>query len=338
MTVQIIRGPLVDAPTPAKRAGGLLDVAEVHEGLSWVDPNDMFVSWNCLYPNETTMCLPDPTPQKSFGAPTSVDGTAFAVYLGGQCKPLGADVEANISRVFDLRESRAVEEQFQANVLALGTAVSGTPVSSAHALALMENALADAYAGVGTIHMSLFMATLLLQNSLIFAEGGQFYTYLGTKVVVGSGYSSSVLYGTGDVVLYRGEKVLVEAPDTANNVVNVLAERAYVAVGDCVSLKIEGIPSPQAAPTGPGDPTPTPDLITGTATLVGPGASWTPPSGDLRAVTVVATLGSVDVDGEPVTAPHSVSFDADEGEVLTPPTIEATDSGDQAVVSWVVVP
>jgi hypothetical protein len=248
MTVQqISRGPIIDAPTPDRRTGELLSVADVHEGMAWVDPNDLFVSWNCLEANWVDVCAADTTPAKTFGSPSLVDGVRFAVYLGGACKPLGGDAEANIDRVFALRESRAVEKRLEALVLGNGTAVSGSPVSAAHALAMMENALGDQYAGVGTIHMSPLMATLLGQNQLIVERAGRFYTLLGTKVVVGTGYSSTALYGTGDVTLYRGDRVLVESPDTTNNVVNVLAERAYIAVGDCVSLKMTGVPMPTGA-------------------------------------------------------------------------------------------
>jgi hypothetical protein len=249
---QVLRAALVEAPTPAKREHELLDVADVHEGMAWIDNNDMFTSWNCLDVNAVDICAPDTTPAKIFGSPSLVDGAKFAVYLGGACKPVSAEVESNIDRVFDLRESRGVEKQFEVRILGSGTAVSGSPVSAAHALAMMENALGDGYAGIGTVHMSPLMATLLLQNTLLVEEGGRLYTRLGTKVVVGTGYSSANLYGTGDVTVYRSERVLVEAPDTTNNVVNVLAERAYVVVADCVALKMTGIPGPAATGTSTG--------------------------------------------------------------------------------------
>jgi hypothetical protein len=338
--VQLVRGPIVEAPTPERRRGDLLDVADVREGMAWIDPNDMFVSWNCLEAGWVDVCAADSTPSKTFGSPTVVDGVRFAVYLGGQCKPLTDDTEANIGRVFDLRESRAVEKRFETLVLGLGTAVTGSPVSAAHALAMMENALGDQYAGVGTIHMSPLMATLLLQDMLLVDSGGRFTTHLGTKVVVGTGYSSTALYGTGDVTLYRSAQVLVDSPDMAQNVNNVLAERAYVAVADCVALKMTGVPMPTAG--GASGPTPTPqtpvNVVTGVDTVEGPAGSWTPPSGSIRNVTVVVTSGSVEVDGDEVTAPYTVSFDADEDEVLTPPTVTADDDNDRCVVTWVVVP
>ena len=247
MTQTVIRGPVIEAPTPTPHKGDLLDVAEVHEGLAWLQPADMFTSWNCLDADSVEVCGPDATPAKTFGSPSLVDGVRFGVYLGGACKPLSMDVENNVSRVFDLRESRGVEKVFEVRVLGLGTAVSGTPVTTAHALAIMENALGDAYAGVGTIHMSPLLATLYCGAQLLSYVGGKFYTHLGTKVVVGTGYTSNNLYGTGDVTVYRGPKELVPAPDMANNVTNVLAERAYVVVADCVSLKMVGIPMPGAA-------------------------------------------------------------------------------------------
>jgi len=240
---QVLRGPIVEAPTPAGRKYELLDVADVHEGMAWIDPNDMFTSWNCIDGEAVEVCVGNP-PAKTFSSPTLVDGARFAVYIGGACKPLSADVESNIDRVFDLRESRVVEKTFEQLILGSGSVVSGSPVSAAHALGLMENALGDEYAGLGTIHMSPMIATLLLQDKLLVDVGGRLYTNLGTKAVVGTGYSSSTLYGTGDVTIYRSTKTLVPAPDTTNNIANVLAERAYVIVADCVSLKITGIPDP----------------------------------------------------------------------------------------------
>lgn len=334
MTVQIVRGPLVEAPTPAHRTGGLLDVAEVYDSMSWLDPNDMFVSWNCLDGNQVEVCGTDATPQKTFGAPVVVDGTKFGVYLGGICKPLPANMESEIARVFDLRESRLVEKAFEVAVLAAGTTVTGTPVSVAHALAMMENALGDQYAGVGTIHVSPLGATLLLGDNMLVEQGGLFYTKLGTKVVVGTGYTSTALYGTGDVQIYRGELVNVQQPNTATNEMGALAERPYIVAGDCVSLKITGIPAPQSNQATPTTPL---DLVTGTATVDGPGGSWTPPTvGTLRMVTVVVTSGSVEVDGTEVTAPNSITFDADTAEELAPPTVTAGSPGDRAVVAWVI--
>lgn len=338
MTVQIVTGPTVAAPHPAPHTGGLLDVAEIHEGMAWVDPEDMFVSWNCAYPASVELCGTDETPDKLFRDPKVVDGTRFAVYLGGLCKPLTEDVLTEIDRVFALRESRQVEKNFEAAVLGVAPLLSGTPADAAHALAMMENALGDQYAGVGTIHMSPLIATLLFHDDLLIKVDGKYYTNLGTKVVVGVGYTSLAMYGSGDIQVWRSERILVEQPSTAQNTQVALAERAYIVAGDCVALRLDNIPTTatQSAPI-PGDPLPDVSLETGTNELVGPGDSWFPPMGNLRSVTVVVTNGTLNVDGTEVTAPDSVSFDADNNETLDPPAISATGSGDRGYVSWVAV-
>jgi len=238
---QIGRGPLIEAPTPTGRRGELLDVADVREGLAWLDPTDMFTSWNCTDISQTEVCGTDQTPAKTFDGPTLVDGVRFALYVGGQCKPLTHDVEADLSRVFDLRESRGVEKWFEVLKLGEGTE-AGPAVSAEHALALMENALGDLYAGLGTIHMSPYLASLI--GGQLRENAGQFSTRQGTKVVVGTGYLSDSMYGTGDVTVYRSEKVIVDSPDMAQNTVNVLVERAYVVAADCGAIKISNIPDP----------------------------------------------------------------------------------------------
>lgn len=341
MTVaQIGRGPLVDAPTPAKRTGGLLDVADVREGVSWMDGVDMFTSWNCVDVSFTALCLPDSTPTKVFTAPTVVDGTNFVAYLGGKCKPLGttAGLKSDVAQVFDLRESKAVEKAFEAAVLVNGVVppvlVPGNtgPVA---ALASIEQALAAGYAGVGTIHMSPALATGLLAFGLIVESGGKFFTNLGTKVVVGAGYQAKAMYGTGDVVVFRGPRQVTDAPNIAQNETSVLAERAYVAVADCVVYKVTDA---TVASPAIGDPVVGSNAVTGTDTVEGPGGSWTPPPGNLRSVSIVVTSGSVEIEGDEVTAPNTVNFDADTGESLAFPSVTANSAGDRAVVAWVVIP
>ena len=120
---RVIRGPVVEAPTPADRQGDLLDVADVHDGLAWVQPDNLYSSWNCVDVNAVDVCATDETPAKTFESPLLVDGAQFAVYLGGACKPLSGDVESEVDRVFDLRESRGVEKQFEVRIL--GTTRTG---------------------------------------------------------------------------------------------------------------------------------------------------------------------------------------------------------------------
>jgi len=240
MTVSIIRGPTIDAPTPARRTGGLLDVADVRDGIAWLSGSDEFLSWNCSAPGFTTICVPDDTPAKWFNDPLTMTGVDFVLFLGTQCRPLGGDVGTQADRVYDLRESHGVEQAVEQGLLGDGTSL-GTATSPTDALAKMEQELMVQYAGVGIIHVGAAIATVLLSKALIEQVGGKFFTKLGTRVSVG-GYTSGAMYGTGDVLIYRGSKESHESPDRTTNIHHGLAERAYVAFTDCVRLKITAIP------------------------------------------------------------------------------------------------
>ena len=245
MTQTVIRGPVVEAPTPTPHTGDLLDVADVHEGLAWLQPADMFTSWNCLDADSVEVCGPDADPGQDLrgtrpgrrGAVRGLPGWRLQAALDGRRRQRQPGLRP-------AREPGRGEGVRGPHPRPGAPPCRGTPVTTAHALAMMENALADAYAGVGTIHMSPLLATLYLGEQLLVEVGGKFYTKLGTKVVVGTGYTSTNLYGSGDVTVYRSAKTLAPGPDTANNVINVLAERAYIVVADCVSLKMVGIPMP----------------------------------------------------------------------------------------------
>lgn len=241
MTVpQIIRTPTVEAPTPDRVIGGLLDVADVHDGIAWHDPTSGFLSWNCLDVRPAPdLCdtTPDPA-SKTFDGPETITGVAFNAYLAGQCKPLSmmSEVRDNISRVFDLRETMIVETNFLTAVLN-DADDAGTAGSALEALALLEEKMGQEYAGKPTIHVSPAIATVLLADKAIEESGGKFYTRLGSKVVIGRGYGPPGIWATGDVTLYRGTKEVAEAPDTTNNEAQVLVERMYVAYADCVAYK-----------------------------------------------------------------------------------------------------
>jgi len=239
MTAQIIRPSTIDAPTPVRRRGGLLDVADVRNGIRWIDPNDLFLSFNCADTSATVICGPDPTPSKTFSSPVMIDGKAFVAYLGVQCKPLG-DLQSEADRLFDLAESRAVERGFETSVLADATSV-GTASTAIGALATLEQKLAERYLGAGTIHVTPRDATALFGNQLLVENGGKFYTHLGTKVAIGAGYTIGTMYATGDVVLYAGDRVSASGPNMVDNTMSALAERAYVAYTDCVKIKVTGV-------------------------------------------------------------------------------------------------
>jgi hypothetical protein len=246
MTVSIIRGPTIDVPTPARRTGGLLDVADVRDGIAWVSGTDEFLSWNCSDAGATTVCVPDDTPAKWFNDPQTLDGIDFVLFLGTQCRPLGGDMGAQADRVFDLREGKGVEANAEANLFSTGVSL-GTAGGPTEALGKMERELAVQYAGVGIIHVDYATATVLLSKALIEQVGGKFFTKLGTRVAVGVGYTSGSMYGTGDVIIYRGDKMSNDSPDRTSNIHYGLAERGYVVFTDCVRLKITAIPLTEGA-------------------------------------------------------------------------------------------
>jgi len=296
-----------------------------------------------------------------------VEVEPFAVYRLHQCQAVGglADAETRATRAFELAEGRAVEEWFARFLSTNPAAVDLTPASGAvhpaNGLALLEGVAADDYGGVPVIHASRGLVTILDGLNLVERQGGHIETILGSLVAAGGGYSEALvgpngeatdpgaawLYVTGRVFVWRGavlttEPVLDLSPPT--NVFSILAERPYLVATECIIFAVQVDLSMCCAGTGgvvadPASGDDLPVLDTGTDTIEGPGGTWTPPaSGNLRAVTVTVTSGSVEVDGDEVTAPNSVSFAAARGEDLDAPTVTADDDNDRAVVSWVVAP
>lgn len=111
------------------------------------------------------------------------------------------------------------------------------------ALGHVEQALAEAYGGLGIIHMSRLAATALALH-LRFSQG-TVTTMLGTPVVIGGGYDplvspfspTATIMGTGPLVMYRGEidtdAFTIERP--VNNL-SYVAQRDYVIGWDCAAV------------------------------------------------------------------------------------------------------
>ena len=119
----------------------------------------------------------------------------------------------------------------------LGDATEGctdTTASPAYVgLGLAEQALADLYKGMGTLHMNRATATVLCDH--LYADGQIMRTKLGTPVVVVGGYADAgQIYVTGPVVIYRGEVDTRQAAiDKGRNKVSYVAQRDYVVGWDC---------------------------------------------------------------------------------------------------------
>lgn len=294
-----------------------------------------------------------------------VSSNEFAVYNLQTCRPVGQwdDAKDRAERSLLLGEGRVVEAQFAAWAfpLAVDLTPAGAAVDIADGLAILEQYAGLHYGGVPIIHMSRSAATMLVSRNVIDSDSGRLETELGSRVAAGAGYNGTPgpsapaagaqwLVATGMVVVRRGN-VLTAGPMLGRNAgapvndMTTLAERPYAIAYECfvVAVEVKGTScctgTGVAVPQDPGsDPhIPDPPLDHGVVELQGP-ATWTPPTGGLRNVTIHVTNGSATIDGESLTAPNVLTFDADTGETLDPPSISLNDAGDEALISWVVRP
>lgn len=293
--------------------------------------------------------------QKTANGWDLVEGEPFVVYSASECNAVGGvgNARDRATRSLTIGEGRGVEEwlgdRLTAEAVDIGT---GTAVSLEVGLAALEQYVHCNYGGRGTIHVSRAVGSLLLSDRALDTDGTHLTTRLGNLVSAGCyGTGTGVgappapsaeqyIYATGTVMLRRGPVWSVPDPvlDPMTNRLMALAERPYAGSWECfaVKIKVGGAVNRTTTPTStPGEPG---DVTTGSDTIEGPGGSWTPPTGTLRGVSIVITSGSVEVNGDEVTAPNTVNFDADTGEELTAPTITANSAGDRAVVNWTAVP
>lgn len=115
-----------------------------------------------------------------------------------------------------------------------------------YGLGYVEQVLAETYGGQGVIHMSRLTATML--SDQLHMEGGRLFTVMGTPVVAGGGYdqvgvsapSEGLIYGSGPLVLYRGDVDTRQAAlNRTVNKASIVAQRDYVLGWDCVAVGAE---------------------------------------------------------------------------------------------------
>lgn len=151
------------------------------------------------------------------------------------------------------------------------TAVTGVAVDVATGLGRLEQALADCYGGRGVIHVPAEALPTLDANDLVRVVGGrdtgsgqfgrQLETLAGNLVAVGAGYpgtgpdgvdpgvTSTWLYATGPVFMYRSEvhvNPFTSTVNRADNTIEMIAERTYVLGFDCCLHAVQvqlGVPS-----------------------------------------------------------------------------------------------
>lgn len=224
----------VEAPLVAPHPYGLYSVAPPAAPGDHGVVGIMWESWACVDPNTTTdACINGgavPDAKEFEECSNSSEFKPITVYLGikrtGQSLDVGA---AQVRRVLEDAEEYAVERYLWAQ---LGAAVTeDTALSPLGALAAVEQDLGVGYMGKGVIHMSRSTATRL--SPQLIHEGDHIETLVGTPVVVGAGYAADTIYGTGAVVVQRGDVEVVSAWNTAINDELVLGERTVVVGWDC---------------------------------------------------------------------------------------------------------
>jgi hypothetical protein len=258
MTILSVKPTYPSAPTTTPRKGGLLDVMQIQESNTWLEPTDLFPSYNCLDTGTVPVFpCPDPgvIPDKTFSGLSWQDGIRFAGYAGTVCKAIGYDAaegESETKRVYLANETVAVERAFMEQIFGTsGMGVDITPAGGAVApevgLALLEGAAAKAYAGVPTVHVPRAVASLLLTDRAIEFQGNALYSRLGSKVAGGGGYDllnvgpdgsdptagEVWLYASGEAVLARGEIFARSEMNRSTNEMFTLVERTYIGAVDC---------------------------------------------------------------------------------------------------------
>jgi len=187
---------------------------------------------------------------------TTVEGKPFSVYHLFTCRTVGEwdTAQARARKALELGEHIPVELGFQQLFLNTGTDVTpgGTAVDIVDGLAILEQSVAQSYTGQAVIHMSRGAAIRLAARYAVYRIGDHLETCLGSLVVAGAGYDTSTgpsapaataewMFGTGAVVLRRGEPIVVEpqldSPYT--NQFSTLAERQYTASIECVAKAVE---------------------------------------------------------------------------------------------------
>jgi hypothetical protein len=225
----------IEAPEVKPHPFGLFSVAPpaTPSGTDW-QVGVSWESWACMTPNVTrSSCidgLADAPPKEMDVCPNTQDVKPFTVYMGVKLTGQSQDVaRTQAGAILEDAEEYAVEQGLWQTLAADVT--ESAALSPLGALAAVEDALADGYMGLGTIHMSRGMATRL--GTVLVRNGDHIETTVGTPVAVGAGYESTAIYGTGGVLIARGPVDTIEAFAPSVNDLLVIAERTYVVNYDC---------------------------------------------------------------------------------------------------------
>lgn len=241
---------------------GLVSAATVVEATN---PHEMLgVEWEpltCGMAGTTDWCVDgegegegEGDGEKDFDQPGVETAGPVTVYYGTRCPPVGIGFEDARNRATAgllLGEQKALESWFWTNVLSVRIEEDLTPPSGpipiVPALGMLEQHLAENYAGVGVIHAPVGLGAWIPR---LRHEGARLTTKVGNRVVLGAGYGISVgainyetnvawLYASGPVILRREPSPTTlpgNESESVNIVVNdrvILAERTWVPAVEC---------------------------------------------------------------------------------------------------------
>ena len=254
--VQIVRHsghPYV--PPARKPRSSILNIAHIVEGVSFLDPEGLVWSFNCIGVDvQETDCATFTGQTKRFDAPASTDGAMFIVQQGMVCRPFGFDMnDPAIKAAFEAKEPEGVSTGLFETVFDTAVDITpgaGTALPPATALGLLEGYGLLNYAGEPILHLGPGVVSMLTNTGtgIEKGEGGVLRTALGTPIAVSAGYESKTdgkldaeqwAFVTGAMVLARGEPILQAELDRTTNDMVVLHERLYVAGIDCLVGKVK---------------------------------------------------------------------------------------------------
>ena len=243
---------LVIGPARAPIAFGLGSVFTWRNG----DRFESGITWDALTCEPAQgrggpACAPDVPiglPKVLTAGPEVGEATAFVVWGEYACSPIGGgwnEAQERANAHLAAREEARAERAFYTGDLGNVPNLSGAngypapldegAFDEAHeALAAVEQGIAREYGSLGTIHVSIRAASLLLSKGSLVARGGRLFTELGTPVVAGAGYPDlGEIVGTGALVGYRSEVFNSSSRqgDLLNRATNdlvAIAERSYV--------------------------------------------------------------------------------------------------------------
>lgn len=263
MVDTIVARPL--APARESLIGSLLATADVREGFTSMHlqgatngrASSLFESFGRMeFRRAAVFCGVN---NKTFDQASAwVDGFAMAVYGGLLCNAVGLNRDEQLreaSLAFDAGESIPVEAQVMDTLFSPTGGLFPTPTDLTPAggavkpkvgIAMLEGWFATRYLGAPTLHLPTVIASLAMGLDGVAFDEEVLRTKLGSKVVNGGGYDlanvspagvaapagEKWIYGTGEVIVLRGNIEPQQAFNQSNNEVTTLFERPYIVAAD----------------------------------------------------------------------------------------------------------